>query len=533
MSFRRGAIGVALVVIAGASANAAQAATRYAAPAAQGTGDCSSPANPCTLQSAISGSAIGDTVILAGNNGTYGSASAPLASTISDRAADAPGTLEGTPGQPRPVIYSSANIGLNVAGVSSVSGSATALSDLDIEELAPGLPTALEANGNVDRVVARALNGASQACEPLGLPFPQTEVVSNSLCVATNGVALGESANGTDAQPQSVTLRNDTLFASGANSYGLDYSIGGFSVAIAATNVIAHGDVSDVAANAFSGGSVSIQLAYCNFASTNAGGGTAISGAGPNQNVRPAFVNAARDDFHEAAGSPTIDGGVTDPANGNTDLGGNPRLTGTATDIGAYEAQPPAVIAGAPSAVGVNQGTLNVNVNPNDLVTSVRAYVGSSTGSEEALPSQSVSPGLAPVALTFSAAGLKPGSTYHYHFVASNAIGTTVTGDQTLVTPVGGTITFASRRAAVRQSQARLRLSCASGSGGCRGTLRLGGAGKTAFDLPAGRTVTVVVNLAHRTLGALASHRSLKALAVIRRTDLGRATKLRITLTLG
>jgi hypothetical protein len=323
----------------------ARAATRYAAPSAQGSGDCSSPTNSCTLGTAVSGSGQGDTVIVAGDEGTYGTASTPLAATIADPAADAPGAIEGAPGQSRPVIYTDANPGLDLFGTSSVAGQlvATSVSDLDIEELASGLPTALRVSGNVDHTVVRSLNGAFQACEPFGLSPPQTEVISNSLCVAHNGNALGEASSGSP-QTQSVTLRNDTLYATGLNARGIEYSIGGFgfTVSVAATNVIAHGDDSDVLANQFNGGSASITLDHSNYATVFQGGGATatLAGTGSNQTSAPEFINPAAEDFHEAVGSPTIDAGATDPANSTTDLDGNPRTIGPATDIGAYEFVP-------------------------------------------------------------------------------------------------------------------------------------------------------------------------------------------------
>lgn len=62
------------------------------------------------------------------------------------------------------------------------------------------------------------------------------------------------------------------------------------------------------------------------------------------------IANPAAGNYHEAVGSPTINAGINDPANGETDLDGLPRTTveyldceGTmraVTDIGAYEYKP-------------------------------------------------------------------------------------------------------------------------------------------------------------------------------------------------
>src|SRR5262249_6757096 len=55
----------------------------------------------------------------------------------------------------------------------------------------------------------------------------------------------------------------------------------------------------------------------------------------------PLFANPAGGDFRELGGSPTIDAGLTEEANGPLDFEGNPRTTGAATDIGALEYRPP------------------------------------------------------------------------------------------------------------------------------------------------------------------------------------------------
>ena len=65
-----------------------------------------------------------------------------------------------------------------------------------------------------------------------------------------------------------------------------------------------------------------------------------IDGGG-NQSAAPLFVNTEAGDFREAAGSPTIDAGLADEL-GPLDLAGNPRVLGSAPDIGAYEFVPPA-----------------------------------------------------------------------------------------------------------------------------------------------------------------------------------------------
>jgi hypothetical protein len=79
------------------------------------------------------------------------------------------------------------------------------------------------------------------------------------------------------------------------------------------------------------------------------------AGTNGNQTAPPAFVDATGGDFREVAGSPTIDAGLTEAANGPTALAGEPRSLGSclggpaATDIGAYEFVPTAPCESSPA----------------------------------------------------------------------------------------------------------------------------------------------------------------------------------------
>jgi hypothetical protein len=95
-------------------------------------------------------------------------------------------------------------------------------------------------------------------------------------------------------------------------------------------------------------------LSHSNYSTvdTSLSAGTNFSytqpGTNGNQTAEPLFVNAAAGDFHQLAGSPTIDAGVAGPLIGNTDLDGSPRSQppciggGPIPDIGAYEFTPTA-----------------------------------------------------------------------------------------------------------------------------------------------------------------------------------------------
>jgi hypothetical protein len=84
---------------------------------------------------------------------------------------------------------------------------------------------------------------------------------------------------------------------------------------------------------------VIINTDHSNFANVGGlGSGATVNGSGQTQ--PPAFGNAAAGDFSEIPGSPTIDAGVTSPANGSFDYLGRPRVMGGSTDIGAAEYDP-------------------------------------------------------------------------------------------------------------------------------------------------------------------------------------------------
>ncbi len=125
------------------------------------------------------------------------------------------------------------------------------------------------------------------------------------------------------------------------------------------TNVIAHGGAGTtgydvVAQNDSSVGSkATVNASYSNFATSNTTIGTGenhINGDATNQASPPLFADAANRDFHQLAGSPTVDAGVDSAANGATDFDGEGRPQGARTDIGADELP---VAAVAPPMVDV------------------------------------------------------------------------------------------------------------------------------------------------------------------------------------
>jgi hypothetical protein len=99
---------------------------------------------------------------------------------------------------------------------------------------------------------------------------------------------------------------------------------------------------------------ITVNLGYSNYAKGVVGGNGQSPGAinqvpaGSDQTTTPGFVNAAGGDFRgRASSSGTVDRGHDDGSVGPVDLNGDPRVVGSAPDIGAYEHQPPTVTASA------------------------------------------------------------------------------------------------------------------------------------------------------------------------------------------
>jgi hypothetical protein len=195
----------------------------------------------------------------------------------------------------------------------------------------------------VNRVIAHAPNGYACAVADASL--------SNSVC--SGAYALTSGVDGTGQFP--ATLRNVTAYGTAG---GLLVMANKATVPVTVVNSILHsGGPLDVDAEQSNGGSATVTLDHSNYASAKGIGGATVTpaGSGINQTAAPLLVDAAAGDFREASGSPTIDAGVEDAANGDTDLAGSPRNASAVPactepqtgppDIGAYEVVPTALPA--------------------------------------------------------------------------------------------------------------------------------------------------------------------------------------------
>jgi hypothetical protein len=145
----------------------------------------------------------------------------------------------------------------------------------------------------------------------------------------------------------SAVLRNDDFIASTSSGTGLRVSAttAGTHLTVEAVNVIAEGAAGDVRATGTAGGQATLTLSHSNFASPTTEGEATVTAATANGNQSgvPLFVDPAGGNFREQATSPTLEKGLTEPANGTLDVAGALRTRSSCTnpteftDIGAYQ----------------------------------------------------------------------------------------------------------------------------------------------------------------------------------------------------
>jgi hypothetical protein len=214
-----------------------------------------------------------------------------------------------------------------------------------------------------ERVAAIAPTGS--ACQ-LG-----AATLRDTLCWGASGDGVIQNlTSGT----HTATLTNVTAIGSGN---GIDaITSGGDNRTVVGTNVIAKGGFRDVSTGESGGSTTTVTLANSNYAVADHSAGGTITPVGTNGNQTAAPLLSA--DFHELAGSPTIDAGLAAPDIGTLDLDRNPRISptcrgGTAgpSDIGAFEfptATPPAAVC---SIFTIGKLKLNKKKGTADLTLTV------------------------------------------------------------------------------------------------------------------------------------------------------------------
>jgi hypothetical protein len=96
--------------------------------------------------------------------------------------------------------------------------------------------------------------------------------------------------------------------------------------------------------------------------------------------------------------------------------------------------EPPSVLTGSASEITSLGATVAGSVNPNGTATSYQVQFGPTTSYGYSSAVESAGAGTASLPVRVSLSGLKPGTTYHYRFVASDSGATAVGGDGTFTT---------------------------------------------------------------------------------------------------
>jgi hypothetical protein len=326
-------IGLGLVAVISAAlfagAPIAQADTRYAEPNGDGPEPCANLMDPCDIELAVEGDTMppmpGDEVILL--PGTYMlDGGLFIGENFSVR---------GQTGQPRPLIMAPGGIGMEMSESSTTPPS---LREVHIISSSGGLATG---GGVVERVTVTSTAVSGVACsvyEREGVDG----LIRDSICRQTaGGAAVGLSWGG----PASTRgqLVNVTAVSPEPGGAGISLNASGNGAAeIAAVNTIARGALVDVRAtdDASVGASATVTLTRSNYATEDDSGASTVTdpGTNANQTAPPLFVSAG--DLHQLPGSPTVDAGIADPLLGSFDFEGNPRIIGSAPDIGGDEFMP-------------------------------------------------------------------------------------------------------------------------------------------------------------------------------------------------
>ncbi len=309
------AMAVSLVAPAGASA-----VLRYAEPGVGGSNPACPQSDPCDLEEAVEMAAAGDEIVIL--SGTY-SMTDPLS-------IGGVGTVvHGEEGQPRPLLQTSGFTGVSMGTTSSI------LRDLRIEHTGSG--RGLSTIGTVERVEVRS----TSATADFGCHLSLAAVLRDSFCSTTAGAVPAVRVFQSGAFANTIRLRNVTAVSAG--SFGLNARAEtGEDLTVDVRATVARGGAgTDVRAetDGMASTSATVNLDHSNYATTSVGtaGSVTPAGTGTNQTGAPLFANAAAGDFHQLAGSPTINQGAVDAFSGTIDIDREPRSQGPAADIGADE----------------------------------------------------------------------------------------------------------------------------------------------------------------------------------------------------
>jgi hypothetical protein len=327
---------LAALAVCAAVAPAAQAVNRYAEPGGQASGACTdpTPGSGCEFEWAVEAAAgDNDNVILAPGSYTESGLIA-----VANPGVDiiGPGTAQATLNSSAPTA-----LGLNdLAQGSSVSG-------LTIHHTGNGDGLFLDDGMKVERLSVGSTAGNSACHAPEGARIIDT-VCRNTNAGGVAAILIDPLGAGTIG---SSRLHNVTAYATGAsaNALRLSASLSGEGYITARNSIfraLGQATVDIVATDDGSSAFAVVDADYSAFEESGSSGPSAeVAAAGAFHNIvaLPVFTSASGN-FHQAAGSPTIDKGtaaVSSPVLSTLDIDGQARIMGSAPDIGADEFAPP------------------------------------------------------------------------------------------------------------------------------------------------------------------------------------------------
>ena len=316
---------VCVLGVAAAPTVAAAGTTRHVAVGGSASGACATPDTACTPDAAISAAVAGDRVLFA--PGTY-AIGAGLPTITKDI------TVEGDPAKERPVLVGAAPTGGAIAvEVSAPLGARPVLRHLDIRQTSVVGHTIILGAATLATAEDLLVSSASTSTEVVRLAG--TVVLRDSVVRAPAGVEAITAGLGpnTNAQMRNVTASGG---ATGLTAYGTTFSTSGSVTTV--RNSLLLGTTEGVRATGESGRPAVVLIDHSLFGTpTVLPFGSVDQSGGGNLAAAPLLVDLPGGDLREAAGSPTIDAGVTDAFTGPRDPDGRARWLGAAPDIGAYE----------------------------------------------------------------------------------------------------------------------------------------------------------------------------------------------------
>ncbi|MBI4898138.1 MAG: hypothetical protein HY827_07205 [Actinobacteria bacterium] len=323
------------------------AATRYVTPGGSLSDLNCAASQPCNIEHAI------NTVAQDGDEVVVGTGGYTVSSTLSWSGKSL--NVHGQDGQNRP------NVIAPVAVVSMQNAAGSTLRHMRLECTSASATLTVNSNsvtvsdmlvvnsvGIISTGTAIGIGVTAQASGVLLRDSVALATGPNSRALLIGGVSGNADATAINVSAYATTPPNSSAILVSANDSG-----GTHPAALTAKNVIARGTYSDLSVASNGSGAVpaTANFAYSNFRPSllNLQGAAAAFGdLGGNQSAEPLLVNPAGEDFHQLAGSPTIDSGATDRLLGGLDFDGDARVLAAAPDIGADEFTPQAAQPAAP-----------------------------------------------------------------------------------------------------------------------------------------------------------------------------------------